>query len=69
MPHPTKKLTKGRRGTRNAHQAIKSKVLSECPKCKKAIKPHHVCKFCGFYNGKEVLKVKTKLDKTKKAKK
>ncbi|MFH1289556.1 MAG: 50S ribosomal protein L32 [Patescibacteria group bacterium] len=23
--------------------------LVKCPSCKKGIKPHFVCRFCGFY--------------------
>jgi large subunit ribosomal protein L32 len=31
--------------------------LAACPKCKKPVQPHHACKFCGTYAGRQVLKV------------
>jgi len=40
--------------------------LNQCPKCGKALLPHRACGFCGFYNGREVLKVKSKIKKEKK---
>jgi len=33
------------------------------------VRPHHVCQFCGTYAGREVIKIKSKLDKKKKKKK
>ncbi len=29
--------------------------LVECPNCGEPTKPHHVCKACGHYDGKEVV--------------
>ena len=41
-------------------------VITRCAKCKKPVLPHHVCQFCGTYNGRAVIKIKSKLDKKKK---
>lgn len=65
MSKPKKQQTRARRGSRNAHSALKTPSFSICPKCKKTVVPHRVCQFCGFYKGKEIIKKKTKIEKTK----
>ena len=34
--------------------------IVKCSHCGAMIQPHTVCQECGYYNGKQVLKVKTK---------
>jgi len=41
-------------------------VLTVCPKCKTMIRPHTICGVCGYYKGREVLKIKIKKEKNKK---
>lgn len=65
MPNPKKRRTKSAIGKNRAHLSLKKTVLSNCPKCKEAIKPHNACLNCGHYRDKEVVKIKTKLDKNK----
>ena len=48
--------------------ALTKTFLSTCPKCDKAILPHHICAHCGFYNGGEVIDVLAKLTKKEKKK-
>ena len=36
---------------------LEAKNISECPKCHEAVESHKVCRNCGYYNGKEVIKV------------
>jgi large subunit ribosomal protein L32 len=45
------------------HKYIKRVVLSLCPKCKKPILSHTICKNCGYYKGKEVINVLAELSK------
>ena len=45
------------------HIFITPASLSVCPKCKKAVRPHTACQFCGYYKGKEVVNVLGKLTK------
>ena len=66
MPHPTQKRTKASARRRAAHFALKKPNLGKCPKCQKPILPHRACKACGYYKGREVIKIKTSLDKKKK---
>ncbi len=58
MSVPKKKRTKGSVRQRRSHHALKGITLTKCSKCGKAVKPHTACEFCGFYKGKEVVKVK-----------
>jgi large subunit ribosomal protein L32 len=53
-------MAKGKQGRRRSHLALKVKKLAVCGHCKKAIMPHAVCKFCGYYKGKEVVNVLAK---------
>jgi len=50
-------MAKGKQLRRRSHLALKPLKLAECPQCKKQILPHLVCKYCGFYRGKEVVNV------------
>ncbi|MGB8647910.1 MAG: 50S ribosomal protein L32 [Anaerolineae bacterium] len=59
-PLPKRKLSKGRRDRRRAHLALRSANLTECPNCHNMRRPHHVCPFCGTYNGDEVIEVEDK---------
>lgn len=67
MSIPRKKHTKSAVGTRRSQDAIKTQTLNKCPKCGKAVQPHHACGFCGSYKGKDAVKVKVK-STTKKTK-
>ncbi|MBN1778661.1 MAG: 50S ribosomal protein L32 [Candidatus Buchananbacteria bacterium] len=66
MPVPPKRrsASKGRRG--RAHQGLKTSELVKCAKCGKSIKSHRACPYCGSYQGREVVKIKSKVKKPKK---
>ena len=53
-------MAKGKQLRRRSHLALKALKLIDCPKCKKKILPHLVCKNCGFYKSKEVVDVLAK---------
>ena len=69
MPVPAKRRPSSETRRRRSHHALKKINLVSCPKCKTTIKPHTVCKNCGYYKGKEIIKIKTSLDKKKTKKK
>ena len=48
------------------HIFITPAALTSCSKCGKSIRPHIVCKYCGYYKGKEVINVLGKLSKKEK---
>jgi len=54
-PLPKRKLSKGRRNRRRAHDALENKNLVVCSNCGEMRLPHTVCPNCGFYKGREIL--------------
>jgi ribosomal protein L32 len=57
VPLPKKKLSKGRRDRRRAHDALTSINLVQCSNCGEMRLPHTVCPSCGHYQGREVIAV------------
>ncbi|MBX4211536.1 MAG: 50S ribosomal protein L32 [Candidatus Yanofskybacteria bacterium] len=57
MAVPRHHMAKGKQGRRRSHLALKPTKLTTCSHCKKAILPHRVCRFCGFYKGREVINI------------
>ncbi|MEE2746035.1 MAG: 50S ribosomal protein L32 [Pseudomonadota bacterium] len=55
MAVPKKKISKSRRNSRRAHDALGVSVYGECPNCGEAKLPHHLCASCGYYDGREVI--------------
>ena len=56
MAVPKRKVSKTSGATRRAHMALSAKETTKCPSCGAIIKPHRVCKECGSYKGKKVIK-------------
>jgi large subunit ribosomal protein L32 len=65
MSVPKQRHTKGRRDRRRVRFAIDSKKLNACSHCKKMIKAHQMCPYCGYYKGKEVVDMAKKVKKKK----
>ena len=53
-------MAKGKQLRRRSHLALKKQTLMACSQCKKMIKSHTVCKYCGYYKGREVVNVLAK---------
>lgn len=75
-PVPKQKLSPSRTKKRRSasETSVKKKLtkgvnLTKCPQCGEKKLQHHVCTFCGTYNGRQVIKVgkSTKKIKTIKA--
>ncbi|MDO8530502.1 MAG: 50S ribosomal protein L32 [bacterium] len=66
MAVPRHKHTRSSVGQRRMHIFITPASLSTCEKCNKAVRPHTVCKHCGYYKGVEVINVMGKLSKKEK---
>ena len=56
MAVPFRKVSKTRKRMRRAHNALTAKTVVVCPNCGETIKPHRVCKKCGYYKKEEVIK-------------
>lgn len=56
MAVPKGKVSKARRNKRRANWKLTAPNMVACHQCSEYIMPHTVCKFCGYYNGKEVVK-------------
>ncbi len=63
-PLPKRRHSTRRGGKRTAAIKLVLPQLLLCPNCGKIRLPHRVCKHCGYYGGKEIVKQKVK--KTKK---
>ncbi|MEK7582883.1 MAG: 50S ribosomal protein L32 [Patescibacteria group bacterium] len=57
MGVPRAHSTRAQKGRRRSHLAMTAKALLVCSHCQKPTLPHTVCKYCGFYDGKEVVNV------------
>ena len=58
MAVPKGRVSKSKRDKRKAQSwKIKTPSLVVCSKCGELMMPHRVCKNCGSYNKKEIIKV------------
>ena len=58
MPVPNRKESKARRDKRRSNNwKLVLPGMTKCPKCGEFVLNHRVCKACGYYDGKEVVKV------------
>lgn len=60
MGVPRHHMAKGKQLRRRSHLALKKQSFGACSQCKKMIKPHMACKYCGYYKGREVINVLAK---------
>lgn len=58
MAVPKRRHSNARTGSRRAHDAIKPRQLSYCPKCSAALPSHVVCPQCGYYMGRQIVEEK-----------
>lgn len=54
MAEPKKRRSKTRTRRARAMKKVKLMELNVCSQCKAQKQPHTVCKYCGYYNGKNV---------------
>ena len=59
---PKNKSSKARRDKRRANWKMSAPNLVKCSKCGALMMPHRVCKACGSYNKKEIVKVEINTD-------
>lgn len=60
MAVPKGKVSKARRDSRRAaNWKLSVPGIVKCPRCKQMKLAHRVCKHCGYYDGQQVVEVKT----------
>lgn len=65
MPQePKRRHSRARKGKRRASISLSAKKTVKCSNCSALILSHAICKNCGFYKGKELLKKKKKNEKS-----
>ena len=52
-----RRTSKTKKRMRRTHLKKEVGAITACPKCGEALRPHRACTKCGYYKGKEVLKV------------
>ncbi|MDR0397552.1 MAG: 50S ribosomal protein L32 [Oscillospiraceae bacterium] len=57
MALPKGKVSKARTRSRRANWKLQAPSIVACPHCKKMRLAHRVCKFCGYYDGRKVIKL------------
>lgn len=68
-PLPKRRHSTQRQGKRRAAIKLPKLTLIKCQNCGMLIKPHLVCPNCGFYQGRDVLRLAEKKEKAKKKRK
>ena len=61
MATPKRKTSHARTSQRKANWlgALSAPVTINCPHCGEVTLAHHACPSCGYYRGRQVVKVKT----------
>lgn len=60
MANPKRKWSKARTSRHRSLFKLTIPSLVDCPQCHTKKMPHKVCKTCGYYNGKEIVKMEEK---------
>ena len=59
MPKVKHRHSKARGRKRRTHYKAEAPALGKCSQCGKEKPPHHVCPYCGYYDGKQVKRIVT----------
>jgi len=66
MPQePKKRHSRQRQGKRRTSIKLTVSKPIKCPNCANITPSHQVCKKCGYYKGKQIIKLKEKKTKEK----
>lgn len=57
MAVPKQKTSRARRDKRRTHFKLTAPAIVECPQCHEAKAPHHACRHCGYYRGRQRIQV------------
>jgi large subunit ribosomal protein L32 len=54
---PFRRISKTAKRQRRTHLKKSAPTVGTCPNCGAALAPHRACTKCGYYKGKEVIKI------------
>lgn len=57
MGVPKRRVSHARQGDRRSHHALSVPRLEECPHCHEQKLGHHACPSCGYYAGRETIRI------------
>jgi large subunit ribosomal protein L32 len=57
MAVPKRKVSKSRKNKRRANWKLAPPGLTRCSHCHQLKSPHSVCSNCGYYAGREIIKI------------
>ena len=57
MAVPKRRTSQTRKNKRRTHFKLTLSGMSTCPECGELKAPHHACRICGTYKGRQVLKM------------
>ena len=60
MAVPKNKKSKSKRDMRKNNFKLEAASIVECPRCHSKKIAHRVCQNCGYYDNKEIIKIKVK---------
>ena len=60
MAVPFRRTSKTKKRMRRTHLKKTAPKVVVCPNCEEAIMPHRACTKCGYYKGKEIIKINKK---------
>lgn len=60
MALPKNKKSKSKRDMRKNSFKLEAASIVECPRCHSKKMAHRVCQNCGYYDNKEIIKIKVK---------
>jgi large subunit ribosomal protein L32 len=58
MGVPKRRVSHARQGDRRSHLALSTPQLEECPHCHAPKQSHHACPTCGWYGGREAVRIR-----------
>lgn len=65
MGVPKKRRSSSEKAKHRGYWKLARVTISECSHCHRPKLPHRVCQNCGYYDGREVITLKTEEEKPK----
>ena len=60
---PFRRTSKTKKRMRRTHLKKEVGVITICPKCGEALRPHRACAKCGYYKNEDVLHIQNEEEK------